>query len=62
MDNVVRTCKVEENMIINVDKSKISDFMPLLSNFNIELHELNEDTIEIQIKNKQKLRLKNQIL
>ena len=62
MNNTVRTCKVEENMIINVDKSKMLEFMPLLSNFNIELHELNEDTIEIQIKNKQKLRLKNQIL
>ena len=35
MKNVVRTCKVEENMIINVDKYKISYFMPLLSNFNI---------------------------
>ena len=46
---------IREGMIITINKKSIIDFIQLLRNFNIEMHEVDNESIEIKINKKDKL-------
>ena len=55
MSDEIKCITIREGMIITINKKNITDFIQLLRNFNIEMHEVDNESIEIKINKKDKL-------
>ena len=55
MSDEIKSIIIREGMIITINKKNLTDFIQLLRNFNIEMHEVGNESIEIKINKKDKL-------